>query len=61
MIEDIQAAGANSLRSIAKELNGHRISAPRGGEWSAAQVRSVHRENAALGGRPEAIYSRSYL
>jgi DNA invertase Pin-like site-specific DNA recombinase len=41
IIEDIRASGAKSLRSIASELNGRGISAPRGGEWSAAQVRAV--------------------
>jgi DNA invertase Pin-like site-specific DNA recombinase len=41
VIEDIRATGAKSLRAIAKELNGRGISAPRGGEWSAAQVRAV--------------------
>jgi DNA invertase Pin-like site-specific DNA recombinase len=41
VIEDIRTAGATSLRAIAKELNGRGISAPRGGEWSGAQVRAV--------------------
>ena len=41
VIEDIRTAGANSLRSIAKELNERWISAPRGGVWSAAQVRAA--------------------
>jgi DNA invertase Pin-like site-specific DNA recombinase len=41
VIKDIRAEGASSLRSIAKELNGRGISAPRGGKWSAAQVRSA--------------------
>ena len=41
VIEDIRTAGANSLRSIAKELNERGISAPRGGVWSAAQVRAA--------------------
>jgi DNA invertase Pin-like site-specific DNA recombinase len=41
VIEDIRIAGAASLRSIAKELNGRGISAPRGGIWSAAQVRAA--------------------
>src|SRR6516164_8523282 len=40
VIEDIKATGATSLRAIAKELNGRGISAPRGGEWSGAQVRA---------------------
>src|SRR6478672_11468001 len=41
VIEDIRTAGANSLRSVAKELNVRGISAPRGGMWSAAQVRAA--------------------
>jgi DNA invertase Pin-like site-specific DNA recombinase len=41
VIEDIRAEGASSLRSVAKGLNGRGISAPRGGIWSAAQVRAV--------------------
>jgi DNA invertase Pin-like site-specific DNA recombinase len=41
VIEDIRNAGANSLRSIVKELNERGISAPRGGVWSAAQVRAA--------------------
>ena len=41
VIEDIRTAGANSLRSIARGLNVRGITAPRGGVWSAAQVRAV--------------------
>jgi DNA invertase Pin-like site-specific DNA recombinase len=41
VIEDLRTAGANSLRSIANELNERGISAPRGGVWSAAQVRAA--------------------
>jgi DNA invertase Pin-like site-specific DNA recombinase len=41
VIDDIRTAGANSLRSIAKELNERGITAPRGGVWSGAQVRAV--------------------
>jgi DNA invertase Pin-like site-specific DNA recombinase len=41
IIDDIRTAGANSLRSIAKELNERGITAPRGGVWSGAQVRAV--------------------
>jgi DNA invertase Pin-like site-specific DNA recombinase len=48
VIEDIRTAGANSLRSIAKELNERGISAPRGGVWSAAQVRAAMARNPAL-------------
>jgi hypothetical protein len=39
VIEDIKAAGAKSLGDVARELNAREISAPRGGQWSAAQVR----------------------
>ena len=48
VIEDIRTAGANSLRSIAKELSERGISAPRGGVWSAAQVRAAIARIAAL-------------
>jgi DNA invertase Pin-like site-specific DNA recombinase len=41
MIHDIQAGGAGSLRQIAGALNTRGIPAPRGGEWSAVQVRRV--------------------
>jgi DNA invertase Pin-like site-specific DNA recombinase len=40
-IRTLQDEGARSLRSIAAGLNARRITAPRGGEWSAAQVRSI--------------------
>lgn len=40
-IEQLQSEGALSLRAIAAGLNSRRIAAPRGGLWSAAQVRSV--------------------
>jgi DNA invertase Pin-like site-specific DNA recombinase len=40
-IRALQAEGASSLRSIAAGLNARRITAPRGGDWSAAQVRSI--------------------
>lgn len=38
VIDDIRQQGATSLRDIAAELNRRGITAPRGGEWSAAQV-----------------------
>ena len=41
VIDDIRTAGANSLRSIANQLNERGISAPRGGVWSGAQVRAA--------------------
>jgi DNA invertase Pin-like site-specific DNA recombinase len=42
IIEDLQAAGAESLRAIAKGLNDAGIPTPRGqGEWSAVQVQRV--------------------
>lgn len=40
-IEQLRSDGAHSLRAIAAGLNSRRITAPRGGLWSAAQVRSV--------------------
>jgi Recombinase len=39
VIESIKAEGATSLRQIAARLNERNIPAPRGGEWSAVQVR----------------------
>jgi DNA invertase Pin-like site-specific DNA recombinase len=41
IIEDVQAAGPLSLRGLAAELNNRTIPAPRGGEWTAVQVRRV--------------------
>lgn len=41
VIRGIEAAGARSLRQIAAGLNNLDISAPRGGEWSAVQVRRL--------------------
>lgn len=40
-ITGLQASGVTSLRSIAEALNAQRITAPRGGEWSAIQVARV--------------------
>ena len=40
-IEDIRRAGNHSLRNIAQHLNERGIHAPRGGAWSAAQVRAT--------------------
>ncbi len=41
MIEEKQRQGATSLRQIAAALNADHAPAPRGGEWSAAQVMQV--------------------
>lgn len=41
VIQTIKAEGAKSLREIAAALNQQNIPAPRGGEWSAAQVYRV--------------------
>jgi resolvase-like protein len=41
VIEDIRTAGAKSLGEIARELDAREISAARGGQWSAAQVRML--------------------
>jgi DNA invertase Pin-like site-specific DNA recombinase len=40
-IETLQSQGVQSLRSIAAALNELGIMAPRGGSWSAAQIRRV--------------------
>lgn len=40
-IEDARAAGITSIRGVAAWLNGRGIRAPRGGDWSAAQVTRV--------------------
>jgi hypothetical protein len=37
-IQELQAAGCESLRAIAAGLQGRGIPAPRGGKWSAVQV-----------------------
>jgi DNA invertase Pin-like site-specific DNA recombinase len=37
-IEELRAAGATSLRALASALNDRGMPAPRGGEWTAAQV-----------------------
>jgi hypothetical protein len=42
-IDAIKAAGHTTLRGIAAELNARKIATPRGGEWSAQQVRNVIR------------------
>ncbi|MHB8283869.1 MAG: recombinase family protein [Caulobacteraceae bacterium] len=47
IIDDVREGGATSLRCIAAELNSRTIPAPRGGEWSAAQVRRVLAQAAA--------------
>jgi DNA invertase Pin-like site-specific DNA recombinase len=41
VIQSIRSEGANSLHQIAHTLNSRAIPAPRGGEWSAVQVRRV--------------------
>lgn len=41
VIRSIQAAGASSLRQVAGVLNERGIRTPRGGEWSAVQVKRV--------------------
>ena len=40
-IRQLRSEGAYSLRGIAARLNAQGITAPRGGGWSAAQIRSV--------------------
>lgn len=41
VMEEIRRKGARTLRAIAAELNSREIDAPRGGGWSAGQVRRV--------------------
>ena len=41
VIEEIQGQGIATLRAIAAELNARMVDAPRGGQWSAVQVRRV--------------------
>ncbi len=38
-ITQIQAEGATTLRAIAAQLNAREIEAPRGGQWTAVQIR----------------------
>jgi hypothetical protein len=40
LIHELQIAGITSQRAIARELERRGIRAPRGGDWSAAQVGS---------------------
>lgn len=40
-IQQIDSAGVLSLRDLAKALNERGLTAPRGGQWTAAQVRRV--------------------
>lgn len=41
LIQAIRAEGATSLRQIASALNERKVSAVRGGEWSAVQVKRI--------------------
>lgn len=41
IVRQIQAAGATSLRAVAAALNSRGVRTPRGGEWSANQVKRV--------------------
>ncbi len=40
-IQQVKHAGAGSLRAVACALNAKGVAAPRGGQWSAAQVKRV--------------------
>jgi DNA invertase Pin-like site-specific DNA recombinase len=40
-IQQLRSDGAHSLRGIAARLNAQGITAPRGGKWSAAQIRAL--------------------
>jgi DNA invertase Pin-like site-specific DNA recombinase len=48
-IQSLQSTGIRSLRSIATGLSARGICAPRGGNWSAAQVRTVLARIGGLG------------
>jgi hypothetical protein len=50
-IQSLQSSGARSLRSIASGLSARGICAPRGGNWSAAQVRAVLEHSDAIGAK----------
>jgi DNA invertase Pin-like site-specific DNA recombinase len=41
IIAQLKASGATSLRAVAASLNAKAVPAPRGGEWSAVQVKRV--------------------
>ena len=43
VIEQIRAAGATSLRAIARALNARGVPTARGGEWTAVQVTAILR------------------
>jgi hypothetical protein len=59
VVEDIRAAGPNSLGDIARELNTRDISAPWGGQWSAAQVRLLFKRLPHLSlGQPRSSHIR---
>lgn len=51
-MKELQAAGCESLRAIAAELDARGIPAARGGKWSAVQVsRLLERVNASTAER----------
>jgi DNA invertase Pin-like site-specific DNA recombinase len=41
VIDAIRASGSTSLRAIARTLNDRSVPAPRGGQWSAGQVKRI--------------------
>jgi hypothetical protein len=41
VIAEVQRQGVTTLRGIAAELNARNFDAPRGGQWSAVQIRRV--------------------
>jgi hypothetical protein len=61
-IQELQAAGCESLRAIAAGLEERGISAARGGKWSAVQVARLLEaagsrfDGAKVGAHPKAIY-----
>ena len=52
VIEMIRTTGVGSLQSIARVLNARSVPAPRGGLWSAGQVKRVVERNISM--RPPA-------
>jgi hypothetical protein len=41
IVDMLRGEGVTTLRELARELNRRSIPAPRGGEWSAGQVRRI--------------------
>ena len=60
-MKELQAAGCESLRAIAAELDARGIPAARGGKWSAVQVsRLLERVNASTAQRISRFLLRAW-